>query len=282
MITLSLYGGCVTDRQTLRYVILESRYCVAEIIMKSYLFECDELYIQVSSSLPFMTRQTNQLTPSNPIFGILFSQISSLVFLWTSCPSGSKLGILLTIYSLSILRTCQYHLSLASLTLSPEPLTRDVPMMGSFLILSILVTTKRKLCFLSFPQYQPLTSLVVWPVLAETLLLHIIPDTFCPSHSNLPEHVSTHLLHTFYCFRWLTPEYSKSSTFFISSPLCPHSSTSVPLSHTRVLRLAVANLKSSPFPEHTSISLSSSLCICKLCRRLVPSQDKYKGVDHQE
>ena len=129
MITLSLYGGCVTDRQTLRYVILESRYCVAEIIMKSYLFECDELYIQVSSSLPFMTRQTNQLTPSNPIFGILFSQISSLVFLWTSCPSGSKLGILLTIYSLSILRTCQYHLSLASLTLSPEPLTRDAPLM---------------------------------------------------------------------------------------------------------------------------------------------------------
>ena len=46
----------------------------------------------------------------------------------------------LLLYPLSFLRTCPYHLSLASCVFSPNRPTCAVPLMYSFLILSILVT----------------------------------------------------------------------------------------------------------------------------------------------
>ncbi|XP_068178365.1 uncharacterized protein [Antennarius striatus] len=60
-------------------------------------------------------------------------------------PDSSKLSIPLPTFSLSVLWTCPNHLSLASLTLFPKPLTCAVPLMYSFLILSILVTPKENL-----------------------------------------------------------------------------------------------------------------------------------------
>ncbi|KAF7644146.1 hypothetical protein LDENG_00020260, partial [Lucifuga dentata] len=63
-------------------------------------------------------------------------------------PGSSNLSILLPICSLSLLCTCPNHLSLASLTLSPKHLTCAVPLMYSFLILSILVTPKENLSIL--------------------------------------------------------------------------------------------------------------------------------------
>ena len=55
-------------------------------------------------------------------------------------PGSSILSILLPIYPSSFLRTLPYHLSLASRVFSPTRPTYAVPLMYSFLILSILVT----------------------------------------------------------------------------------------------------------------------------------------------
>ena len=55
-------------------------------------------------------------------------------------PGNSILSILLPIYPSSFLRRCPYHLSLASRVFSLNFPTCAVPLMYSFLILSILVT----------------------------------------------------------------------------------------------------------------------------------------------
>ena len=55
-------------------------------------------------------------------------------------PGSYILSILNPIYPSSFLRTCPYHLSLASRVFSQNFPTRAVPLMYSFLILSILVT----------------------------------------------------------------------------------------------------------------------------------------------
>ena len=57
-------------------------------------------------------------------------------------PGSSILSILLQIYPSSFPRTCPYHLSFASRIFSPNRPTCAVPLMHSFLILSILVTPK--------------------------------------------------------------------------------------------------------------------------------------------
>ncbi|KAF7703122.1 hypothetical protein HF521_022129, partial [Silurus meridionalis] len=55
-------------------------------------------------------------------------------------PGGSILSILLLIYPMSLLCTCPNHLNLTSLTLSPKRPTCALPLINSFLILSIVVT----------------------------------------------------------------------------------------------------------------------------------------------
>ncbi|XP_068182162.1 mitogen-activated protein kinase kinase kinase kinase 4 isoform X5 [Antennarius striatus] len=88
-----------------------------------------------SSSLTPATSMSSFITSINLLFGLPLGLL----------PGSSKLSILLPIYSLSLLWTCPNHLSLASLTLSPKPLTFAVPLMYSFLILSILVTPRENL-----------------------------------------------------------------------------------------------------------------------------------------
>ncbi|KAF7706705.1 hypothetical protein HF521_019959, partial [Silurus meridionalis] len=60
-------------------------------------------------------------------------------------PGVSILSILLLIYHMSLLCTCPNHLNLASLTLSPKRPTCVVPLINSFLILSIVVTLNENL-----------------------------------------------------------------------------------------------------------------------------------------
>uniref|UniRef100_A0A3P8WWC6 Protease associated domain containing 1 n=1 Tax=Cynoglossus semilaevis TaxID=244447 RepID=A0A3P8WWC6_CYNSE len=60
-------------------------------------------------------------------------------------PGSSISNILLPMYPLSLLCTCPNHLNLASLAFSPNLPVCVVPLMTSFLILSILVTPKENL-----------------------------------------------------------------------------------------------------------------------------------------
>ncbi|KAF7711836.1 hypothetical protein HF521_000847, partial [Silurus meridionalis] len=60
-------------------------------------------------------------------------------------PGGSILSILLRIYPMSFLCTCPNHLNLASLTLSLKCPTCAVPLINSFQILSILITSNEHL-----------------------------------------------------------------------------------------------------------------------------------------
>ncbi|KAF7697330.1 hypothetical protein HF521_005748, partial [Silurus meridionalis] len=60
-------------------------------------------------------------------------------------PGGSILSILLLIYPMSLLCTCPNHLNHTSLTLSPKRPTCSVPLINSFLILSIVITLNEHL-----------------------------------------------------------------------------------------------------------------------------------------
>ena len=82
----------------------------------------------VSSSVTSTSAMSSFTTSINLLFGL---------FLF---PGNSILSILLPIYPSSFPRRCPYHLSLASRVFSPNFPTCAVPLMYSFLILSILVT----------------------------------------------------------------------------------------------------------------------------------------------
>ena len=84
----------------------------------------------VSSSVTSTSAMSSFTTSINLLFGL-----PRFLF-----PGNSILSILLPIYPSSFLRRCPYHLSLASRVFSPNFPTCAVPLMYSFLILSILVT----------------------------------------------------------------------------------------------------------------------------------------------
>ena len=65
-------------------------------------------------------------------------------FLCFLFPDNSTLSILLPIYPAYFLRTCPYHLSLASRVFSPNSPTCAVPRVYSFLSLSIIVTHENR------------------------------------------------------------------------------------------------------------------------------------------
>ena len=131
-------------------------------------------------------------------------------------PGNSILSILLPIYPSSFLRRCPYHLSLASRVFSPNFPTCAVPLMYSFLILSILVTPNENrnifnsatsisasCLFVSATVSNPYNiagltaTLYTFPfTLAGTLLSHITPvirdkwpwkkqyNMYCPKRNN--------------------------------------------------------------------------------------------------
>ena len=109
-------------------------------------------------------------------------------------PDNSIISILLPICPSSFLRTCPYHLSLASRVFSPNRPTSAVPLMYSFLIVSIPVTPNENRiifnsatsisssCFLSVPLAPTRTTLLV-------SLCHIVHLPFHSSwHSPVADH----------------------------------------------------------------------------------------------
>ncbi|KAI5628667.1 Fc receptor-like protein 5 [Silurus asotus] len=95
-------------------------------------------------------------SPYPPVLYICLFQTNYLSSLTTSknlllgpplflFPDGSILSILLPIYHMSLLCTCPNHLNLTSLTLSPKRPTCAVPIINSFLNLSIILSLNENL-----------------------------------------------------------------------------------------------------------------------------------------
>ena len=94
------------------------------------IFNLQLLLSSASSSFTSTSAMSSFTTSINLLFGL-----PRFLF-----PGNSIFSILLPIYPSSFLSTCPYHLSLASRVFSPNRPTCAVPLMYSFLILSILVT----------------------------------------------------------------------------------------------------------------------------------------------
>ncbi|KAF7686956.1 hypothetical protein HF521_015349, partial [Silurus meridionalis] len=88
----------------------------------------------------------------------LSSTFASFSFL---LPGGSILSILLPICAMSLLCTCPNHLNLTSLTLSPKHPTCAVPLINSFLILSILITFNKNLYIFSSATFSSTSCLLL-------------------------------------------------------------------------------------------------------------------------
>ena len=98
------------------------------------IFNLQLLLSSASSSFTSTSAMSSFTTSINLLFGL-----PRFLF-----PGNSIFSILLPIYPSSFLSTCPYHLSLASRVFSPNCPTCAVPLMYSFLILSILVTPNEK------------------------------------------------------------------------------------------------------------------------------------------
>ena len=96
---------------------------------------------------------------------------------------NSILSILLPIYPSSFLRTCPYHLSLASRVFSPNRPTCAVPLMYSFLILPFLSLLMKIVTSSTLPPPSPPPVFSsVPPSPTRTMLLVSLPPC-TPSHS---------------------------------------------------------------------------------------------------
>ena len=181
----------------------------------------------VSSSVTSTSAMSSFTTSINLLFGL-----PRFLF-----PGNSILSILLPIYPSSFLRRCPYHLSLASRVFSPNFPTCAVPLMYSFLILSILVTPNENrnifnsatsisasCLFVSATVSNPYNiagltaTLYTFPfTLAGTLLSQITPDILLHPFHPACTLFFTSLPHSpLLCT--VEPRYLKSSTFATSSP----------------------------------------------------------------
>ena len=95
----------------------------------------------------------------------------------------------------SFLRTCPYHLSLASRVFSPNRPTCAVPLMYSFLILSILVSPSVTSSTLP-PSFPPPVFSSVPPSPTRTTLLVLLPPYNLPFHSSGYSPVADHYWHS--------------------------------------------------------------------------------------
>ena len=176
-------------------------------------------------------------------------------------PGNSIFSILLPIYPSSFLSTCPYHLSLASRVFSPNRPTCAVPLMYSFLILSILVTPNENrnifnsatsisasCLFVSATVSNPYNiagltaTLYTFPfTLADTRLSQITPDILLQPFHPACTLFFTSLPHSpLLCT--VEPRYLKSSTF---ATLHFHCALILPLIHTHVFGLSPIDFHSS-------------------------------------
>ena len=118
----------------------------------------------VSSSVTSTSAMSSFTTSINLLFGL-----PRFLF-----PGNSILSILPPIYPSSFLRRCPYHLSLASRVFSPNFPTCAVPLMYSFLILSILVTPNEIATSSTLPPPSP-------PLVFSSVPLSTIRTTFLVS-----------------------------------------------------------------------------------------------------
>nr|XP_057942759.1 uncharacterized protein LOC131138124 isoform X2 [Doryrhamphus excisus] len=125
----------------------------------------------------------NQSPPFNPVFHTNYPHVLLHYIHKGHKPGSSKRSILLPIYSLSLLWTCPNHLSLASLTLSPRPLTCNLPLMYSFLILSIPVTPNVNLSILISAISSSASCLFLSGTVSRPNNMVPDPDPIHPGHS---------------------------------------------------------------------------------------------------
>ena len=198
-------------------------------------------------------------------------------------PGNSILGILLPIYPSSFLRRCPYQLSLASRVFSPNFPTCAVPLMYSFLILSILVTPNAKCNIFSSATSISASCLFVsatvsnpYDIAGLTATVYTFPFTLaCTLLSQITPGI---LLHPFHPARTLfftslqhspllctvEPRYLKSSTFTSSSPCIftvplPLSCLSFTHMYSVVLLLTFIPLFSKAYIQLSSVSSTCSL-----------------------
>uniref|UniRef100_A0A8C4N0J5 Uncharacterized protein n=1 Tax=Eptatretus burgeri TaxID=7764 RepID=A0A8C4N0J5_EPTBU len=196
-------------------------------------------------------------------------------------PGGSIFNILLPIYSVSLLCTCPNHLNLASLTLSPNHPTCAVPLIYSFLILSILVTPNENRSIFNSATSSSASCLIVSATVSKpyniaglTTILYTFPFTLAATL--LSQITPATLLHPFHpaCTLFFTslphslllwtvdPKYLNPSTFPTSTPCnctIPPPSLSFTHMYSVLLRLAFIPLLSSAYLHLSSFALACSL-----------------------
>ncbi|KAI5090312.1 eukaryotic translation initiation factor 4 gamma 3 isoform X8 [Silurus meridionalis] len=92
--------------------------------------------------------------------------------------------ILLLICPMSLLCTCPNHLNLTSLTLSPKRPTCTVPLINSFLILSIVVTPNEHLNIFSSANSSSTSCLLLNVTVSKPYILTLITSAVVPRSSN--------------------------------------------------------------------------------------------------
>uniref|UniRef100_A0A8C4Q084 Uncharacterized protein n=1 Tax=Eptatretus burgeri TaxID=7764 RepID=A0A8C4Q084_EPTBU len=196
-------------------------------------------------------------------------------------PGGSILSILVPIYSASLLCTRPNHLNLASLTLSPSRPTCAVPLIYSFLILSILVTPNENrsifnsltsstdsCLFVSAIASKPhniagLTTVLYTFTftLAASLLSQITPATFLQPLHPACTLFFTYLQHS--SLLWtVDPKYLNPSTFPTSTPcnrIIPPPSLSFTHMYSVLLLLTIIPLFSSAYLHLLRLASACSL-----------------------
>ena len=205
-------------------------------------------------------------------------------------PGNSIISVILPIYPLSFHRTCPYHTSLASRFISPNHQTCVVPLMYSFLILSIVVTSNENRNIFNSATSISASCLFVSATVSNpcnigslTATLYTFPFTVkCTRLSQLTHDI---LLHPFHhaCTLFLTalpyspllctvkPRHLKSSTFATSSPCIftvpltcisyTHMSYLSSISSTRSFLLLHIAMSSANIMVHGASSLISSITI---------------------
>ena len=146
----------------------------------------------------------NHIPSPLPVLCIIFSHIHEYP-LWVLSVTHI-VSILPLIYPLSVHSTCPNHLNLASLTLHPKRPTYAVPLMCSFLILSILVTPKENLNSFKSATCSSASCLLVISAVSKpyniadlTNIKYTFPFTFASAHlSQITPETFLHPLHPAY------------------------------------------------------------------------------------
>ena len=152
------------------------------------IFHLQLLLSSVSSSVTSTSAMSSFTTSINLLFGL-----PRFLF-----PGNSILSTLLPAYPSPFLSTCPYHLSLASRVFSPNRPTCAVPLMYSFLILSILVTPNENRNIFNFATSISVSCLFVSATVSNPYNIAGITATLYtfPFHSSWYSPIADHSWHS--------------------------------------------------------------------------------------